>query len=125
MTTIKGVQENRQLVMGCPQGGVLSVLIWSLVFDELLNKFSKGKLKCVGYADDGCLLIEGTNLNHMYRQMNTAIKKAELWANSCGLSISPEKTVAVLFTNKTKYTLPPLPLITGGKALKLSKSTLE
>ena len=35
-----------------------------------------------------------------------AIKKAEGWATENGLELSPPKTIAVLFTHKTKYTIP-------------------
>ena len=59
---IKGIKVTRNLHLGCPQGGVLSVIIWNLVFDRLLRFFDKGRLKCIGYADDACLVIHGPNL---------------------------------------------------------------
>ena len=61
---MKGIERTRKLTLGCPQGGVLSVLIWVLAFDDLLDMYSS-EVKCVGYADDGCLIIEGTDLNQM------------------------------------------------------------
>jgi ribonuclease HI len=100
--TVKGITNLRQLEMGCPQGGVLSVLIWSLIFDDLLEKFGKGKVRCIGYADDACLVIQGSNLKEMHRLMNLAINITVGWANESGLEISAEKTVAVLFTTKTE-----------------------
>ena len=122
--TLKGLEVNRRLTLGCPQGGVLSVLIWILAFDDLLNIFEE-EVKCVGYADDGCLIIEGSNLEYMYRKMNEGIKLAENWAAGCGLSISAQKTVAMLFTQKHKksYSLPRTPLSLGGKTLSLEKET--
>ena len=38
---IKGQEKEKQLVMGCQQGDILSVLIWNIVFDSLLNKFNQ------------------------------------------------------------------------------------
>ena len=111
--------------MGCPQGGVLSALIWILVFDGLLERFAQGRVKCIGYADDGALIIEGEDLGVMYRLMNYAIKEAVQWAEECGLQISPEKTVAVLFTRKTKKLVdqakPNFPLKIGEKTLILQE----
>ena len=58
---IKGVKTIRQIQIGCPQGGVLSTLLWNIAFDDMLSLFNNSKLICVGYADDGCLLITGNN----------------------------------------------------------------
>jgi len=37
---------------GCPQGGVLSPLLWCLVVDELLTKLKESGFLVFGYADD-------------------------------------------------------------------------
>jgi hypothetical protein len=57
----------------------------------------------------------------MYREMNKAIIKANNWAAENGLTLSPSKTVAVLFTRKTKFTLPQSPLKIGNKIIPLSQ----
>ena len=44
---------------GCPQGGVLSPLLWSLVVDDLLVKMSEKGYFLQGYADDLTLAVEG------------------------------------------------------------------
>ena len=82
---IKGIKVTRNLHLGCPQGGVLSVIIWNLVFDRLLRFFDKGRLKCIGYADDACLVIHGPNLNLLYKYMNKGLAKADEWAKDSGL----------------------------------------
>ena len=99
--TIKGITIEQALKKGTPQGGVLSVILWLLIFDELLNKFGKQKrIKIIGFADDGSLLISGRNLQQMYKLMQNAIDMAHSWAKSCGLRLSPEKTVSILFSRK-------------------------
>ena len=50
---IKGSKTARRIVTGCPQGGVLSTILWNLAFDDMLNLFKGKGIKCVGYADDG------------------------------------------------------------------------
>jgi retron-type reverse transcriptase len=37
---------------GCPQGGVLSPLLWSLAIDNLLIKLEQQGYKMLGFADD-------------------------------------------------------------------------
>ena len=44
---------------GCPQGGVLSPLLWCLVVDDLLCGLTKAGYTTVGYADDIVTLIRG------------------------------------------------------------------
>lgn len=53
---LKGIQRQISIDTSCPQGGILSVMLWNITFDQLLNKFSKGRVKCIGFADDGTLL---------------------------------------------------------------------
>ena len=70
---VKGRKTHRQIKIGCPQGGVLSVLLWLIAFVELLNSFVMDDLvEIVGYADDACILINGDYLPDMYNIMNKA-----------------------------------------------------
>ncbi len=40
----------------CPQGGVLSHLLLSLVVDDLLELLTSNGIRCQGYADDIVIL---------------------------------------------------------------------
>jgi len=42
---------------GCPQGGVLSPLLWCLVVDELIARLNGGGVYTQGYVDDICLRV--------------------------------------------------------------------
>ena len=101
---LKGLAREILIETGCPQGGILSVLLWNITFDLLLSKFTKGRVRCIGFADDGTLIITGKDLHKMRNQMQTAIDKVAKWADECGITISPQKTTAMLFTNKKKST---------------------
>ena len=52
------------------------MMLWNLVFDDLLEKFKKGRVRIVGFADDGALLIHGKSLGILYRLAQKAIDKA-------------------------------------------------
>lgn len=41
-----------QAVRGCPQGGVLSLLLWSLLVDDLLLDLTSAGYDVEGYSDD-------------------------------------------------------------------------
>ena len=57
---------------------------------------------CIGFADDGTLLIHGKDLGKMKELMQKALNKVEQWATECGLKLSTTKTKAILFTRKRK-----------------------
>ena len=92
-------------VKGCPQGGVLSPLLWSLVVDGLLTMLSNRGLDVQGYADDLTVIISGKYDNIISELMQDALKLIWQWCRQEGLSINPNKTVIVPFTKRRKLTL--------------------
>jgi len=42
---------------GCPQGGVLSPLMWSMVVDKLLGILTENGVTCLCYADDIVIIV--------------------------------------------------------------------
>ena len=90
------------LEKGTPQGGILSPLIWNLAFDDLLERFDSSPVLSVGFADDVGLVTSGPCMHTQFDQMQQAIAKTEAWADSSGLTLSVEKTIAVIFTRKNK-----------------------
>ena len=81
----------------------------------------RDRVTCVGFADDACLIITGKDIKTMYRLMNKAIATAISWADKYGLVISQEKTIAMLFTGNTGYSLDGLDISIKGVNIPLSK----
>ena len=63
---LKGLIREIEIEAGTPQGGILSVMLWNIVFDMLLRKFNRTRVKAIGFADDGDLLIHGKDLDRMF-----------------------------------------------------------
>ena len=59
---------------------------------EIIN--SHGKYG-VGFADDCCALIGGTNLGYMVHKLQKVLNELTDWGKSVGLSFNEKKTVAV------------------------------
>ena len=85
---------------GCPQGGVLSPLLWNLVADGLLKKLNEEGIPTYGFADDYLLLIKGICVSTLFDIMQQALRSVERWCSQVGLSVNPLKTNIVLFTKK-------------------------
>ncbi|OXA41948.1 Retrovirus-related Pol polyprotein from type-1 retrotransposable element R1 [Folsomia candida] len=112
---------SRRVKKGCPQGGVLSPLLWNLAVDELLTELM-GKFPGIytqGYADDVALLSSGFDLSIVRDLAQQALSFAGRWSRGVGLSLN-DKSSVVLFTNKRKFRLKPLTL--EGKKLEYSGS---
>ncbi|KAL0810531.1 hypothetical protein ABMA28_010652 [Loxostege sticticalis] len=97
-----------RVVRGCPQGGILSPILWNIVVDSLLRTLNERGYTTVGYADDLAILINGNAENILCGIMRSAFQIVEKWCNEHQLSVNPKKTELILFTNKRK--LPKLQL---------------
>jgi hypothetical protein len=93
---------------GCPQGGVLSPVLWNLVVYRHLS----------GYADGFVIIIQGRFAHTVREIMQNALNVVAKWVVEESLNISPHKTAMVPFTNRRKIEgLGPLKL--HGKYLKV------
>lgn len=76
---------------GCPQGGVLSPLLWSLVVDELLVELEREGFVVIGYADDIAVFISGKFEGKVRECMIVAIKLIMNWCRRVGLNANPNR----------------------------------
>ena len=60
---------------GCPQGGVLSPLLLSLVVEDLLKALSDSGYDVQGYADDLVIVVRGKHDETNSRLMQNALDK--------------------------------------------------
>lgn len=94
------VDISRQVTRGCPQGGVLSPLLWNVLVDELLRTIDKHNIFCQFYADDGTLLVRSGTLQRLCSVMQRGLSVVEKWCRRNNMTVNPSKTVMVLFTRK-------------------------
>lgn len=102
--TIRNSSVTRDVTRGLPQGGVLSPLLWCLVVDDLLVRLgNKVSLHAQFFADDGTILVTGTNVARICLTMQRVLRIVENWCRTNGLSVNPQKTEMVLFTRKRNW----------------------
>ena len=90
----------RALKKGCPQGGVLSPLVWNINFDPILEELNVGPVKVIGFADDACLLITGRDHTRLVDLIQPYLDRIVGWGAQAGLKFNENKTIAVMFTHK-------------------------
>jgi hypothetical protein len=117
-TSLMGSSLTAKVVGGCPQGGVLSPLLWNLVVDRLLVDTNDLGFSTYGYADDIVIIVQGKFAHTVSEVMQQALNVVVKWAEREGLTISPLKTAIVPFT-KRKKTEGLRPLSIHGKELEM------
>ena len=91
--------------------------------DTLLATFQGDPVKVVGYADDILLMVTGPDKGTLIDIMNEALERVLTWGDRNGLTFSPLKTCAVLFTRKaTRGTRHNRKLLMDGTEVLLSDS---
>jgi hypothetical protein len=79
IVTVNEISVRFTISRGCPQGGVLSPLLWCLVVNYLLTRLSGGGIFIQGYADEICLLAVGKFPNTVSGLMQWALSTIEIW----------------------------------------------
>lgn len=85
---------------GCPQGGILSPILWCMVIDSLLVKLNDSGMFTQGYSDDVASLISGDCISTVGDLMRTALKIIEKWCIENKLTMNPIKTKMILFSKR-------------------------
>lgn len=106
--TIRGIAGK-----GCPQGGVLSPLIWNILVDDLLHLLNESGFHTIAYADDLTILLTGKYEGVLCSLMQSALRIIEKWCAERSLSVNPTKTDLILFTKKRKLNPMVLPKLKG------------
>lgn len=89
---------------GCPQGGCLSPLLWSLIVDDLAVQLKEAECFVSSYADDMGILVQGDkgNTDEIEAQLYRAIRIIEKWCADNRLKVNPSKSVTVIFSRMSK-----------------------
>lgn len=81
---------------GCPQGVVLSPLIWTVIRHEPLAKLNDLGIEPRGYVDDLAISVVGWPEQTITERMHKTLSITHKWCKDKGLHINPRKTVLVL-----------------------------
>ena len=106
--TLHGVTQVRSIGKGCPQGGILSPLLWNLVMDGLISILKNRNIWCLGYADDLVICVVNQDPVTTAEVTQHALNLVEDWCKDQSLSVNPKKAEAMLITRKRKIEIPQL-----------------
>ena len=97
--TFNGCSSSERIInVAVPQGSILGPLLFLVYINDMPNASSS--LLSVLYADDTTLLASDSNYRDLVRTVNEELPKIQNWCLANRLSISMDKTYAMIFTNK-------------------------
>ena len=67
--------------------------LWILAFNEAMEIINSNGVYGVGFADDCCALIGGSNIGYLIQKLQTVIDKLVDWGNKVGLKFNEQKTL--------------------------------
>lgn len=100
VASVCGTSTKLGVTRGCPQGGILSPILWCMVIDSLLVRLNNAGIFTQGYSDDVSSLVCGDFESTLGDRMRTAIKIVEDWCGEKGLKVNPIKTKVILFSKR-------------------------
>jgi len=113
----------------CPQGEVLTPLLWCLVVDEFLTKLKEAGFLVFGYADDVAVVVRSNFLNPQ-RTHGQNFENYTRLVHCCGFDGQSVQDHGMIFTRKYKpEPIEPLKLwgkeITYANSVKYLGATLD
>jgi hypothetical protein len=85
--TIEGMPDR-----SCPQGGVLSQLLWCLLVNDLLQDLQNEGFHIYNYVDDIAIIVCRCFLTTLRVLMLNALKIMHRWCKTNDLGVNPEYT---------------------------------
>lgn len=85
------------LVVGVPQGAVLSPLLFNVMLHDLPTD---PYVKVISYADDITLVSSDKNITIARNNIQSYLNKLTVWLNKFKLNINPQKSTYQVFTTK-------------------------
>ena len=118
-----GETIRRRVTKGCPQGGVLSPLLWNISLNTLLSRLGADSSFIQAFADDLVILIQGICPNTLSGLAQQQLSNIDSWCHANGLKLSELKTKVVLFTKRRNNKLP-VPLKLRGTTIDQSEEAV-
>jgi len=107
--------------MGVPQGSILSVTLFSIKINSIVQCLRAGTDASL-YVDDFQISYSSQNMNIIERQLQQCVNRLQVWADENGFKFSTSKSVCIHFCRKRKLHLDPQ-LTLNGNTLPVVEST--
>ncbi|UYV63442.1 hypothetical protein LAZ67_2004088 [Cordylochernes scorpioides] len=82
----------RKINKGCPQGGIISPILWNILFNDFNLSFNESFARVIAFADDVTFVVWSSNIYDLQYNITKCLIKIKAWCEKVKLSLSPNKT---------------------------------
>ena len=116
------LSERHSLDNGTPQGSVISPTLFNIMIDDLFEHVTNKNINTSKFADDGAIWVTHRDVSKIRKLLQETLNGVEKWCDKWGFTISPEKTIGVLFRRKNFVSCDTPRLTVKGIKVKFEKS---
>lgn len=113
-----GIQIEKEVSRGCPQGSCSGPGYWNIQYNSLLNLAYKDKTKVVAFADDLILAIRADSIRALENYSNGELSKITVWSKANKTKFNEEKSKVMLISRRKRKESRALNVYLNNKKLK-------
>ena len=98
-------------------------LVWNVMYDDFLRMDLPAGTSIIGFADDALVVCAADHVKILEVRINDSLWWAKRWLDSRCLKMAPEKTEALLVTDRRSFKYPRIVL--GEHEIECSCRTFE
>ena len=111
---------NDEMTCGAPQGSRVGPLVWNVMYYDFPRMDLPVGTSIIGFADDTLIVCVADDVRIPELKINTSLWRAKRWLDSRCLKMAPEKTEALLVTDRRSFQYPRIVL--GDHVIEWKKS---
>ena len=81
-------------------------LVWEVMYDDFLPIELPARTRIIGFADDALFVCAADDVKILELRINVSLWRAKRWLDSRCLKMAPEKTEALLVTDRRSFQYP-------------------
>ena len=99
-----------EMTCGASQGSRVGPLVWNVMYDDFLRMDLPAGSSIIGFADDALVVCAADNVGILELRINDTLWWSKRWLDSRCLKMAPEKTEALLVTDRRSFQYPKIAL---------------
>ena len=98
------------MTYGALQASQMGPFVWHVMYDDFLRMELSAGTSIIGSADDVLVMCAADDVGILELRINESLWRAKRWLDSRSLGVAPEKTEALLVTDRRSFKYPKIVL---------------